>query len=75
MDWMTTIADAVPAWDGDVAKARALQSTLAGQVSLVEDFAEPARIAADRGLDRQHVLAETLALCVLAHQRKGVGTR
>ena len=53
MDWMT-MAEAVPAWDGDVAKARALQSALAGRVSLVEDFAEPARIAGvDVGFEEQ----------------------
>jgi len=83
MDWMTTIADAVPAWDGDVAKARALQSTLAGQVSLVEDFAEPARIAGvDVGFEEQGtitraaaVLLDARSLQPLAHAVARLPTR
>lgn len=83
MDWMKTMADAVPAWDGDVAEARALQSTLAERVSLVEDLAEPARIAGvDVGFEGQGaithaaaVLLDARSLQPLAHAMARVPTR
>jgi len=63
MDWMTTVAEAVPVWDGDVAKARALQSALAGRVSLVEDFPEPARIAGvDVGFEEDGAITRAAAV-------------
>jgi deoxyribonuclease V len=62
MDWMAN-ADAVPAWDGDVAGARALQSALAERVSLVEDFAEPTRIAGvDVGFEEQGAITRAAAV-------------
>lgn len=83
MDWMTTMAEAVPAWDGDVAKARALQSALAGRVSLMEDFAEPARIAGvdvgfedDGAITRAAaVLLDACSLQPLAHTVARLPTR
>ena len=83
MDWMTTMTDAVPAWDGDVAKARALQSTLAQRVSLREDFAEPTRIAGvDVGFEEQGaitraaaVLLDARSLQPLAHRVARLPTR
>lgn len=76
-------ADAIPAWDGDVAKARALQSGLAERVSLVEDVAEPARIAGvDVGFEEQGtitraaaVLLDARSLQPLAHAVVRVPTR
>ena len=68
MDWMTTMAAAVPAWDGDVAKARALQSALAARVSLVEDFPEPSRIAGvDVGFEEQGAITRAAAVLLDAH--------
>jgi deoxyribonuclease V len=62
MDW-TTINDALPAWDGDVARARALQTEWAGRVSLVEDFPEPERIVGvDVGFEEQGAITRAAAV-------------
>lgn len=62
MDW-TTIIGAVPVWDGDVAKARALQTAWAKRVSLVEDFPEPERIAGvDVGFEEQGAITRAAAV-------------
>lgn len=62
MDW-TTIIDAVPVWDGDVARARALQTEWARRVSLTEDFPEPERIAGvDVGFEEQGAITRAAAV-------------
>lgn len=60
--------DAVPAWDGDAAKARALQTEWASRVSLAEDFPEPDLIAGvDVGFEEQGAITRAAAVLLDAH--------
>jgi deoxyribonuclease V len=44
MDW-TSMIDAIPAWDGDVVRARALQTELATRVRLADDYPVARQVA------------------------------
>ncbi|WP_266167878.1 deoxyribonuclease V [Dyella subtropica] len=63
MDWISIIDTAAPAWDGDVAKARALQTAWAKRVRLEEDFPEPRCIAGvDVGFEEQGAITRAAAV-------------
>lgn len=63
-----TYAQAVPPWDGDVAKARALQMELAGQVRLVDTHPPLTLVAGlDVGFEENGAVTRAAAVLLDAH--------